>query len=184
MISGPPASDRSAAEAGWQDSWRGDALVVALVMVVVVAFNWLHVGAYQTLSPVDEFQHVIYDNPKLTPKERCDAWLELEKKYRPYMDFDDVDFYARGSGWQRQLHIYQYPFYYIDYCLAQTVALSTSTIERLEREGQFPKRRQLSGQRVGWLVREVQEWAESRPVSNLPPPPNTGAPKPRSSASA
>ena len=68
--------------------------------------------------------------------------------------------------------------------VAQAVALSTSTIERLEREGQFPKRRQLSGQRVGWLVREVQEWAESRPVSNLPPPPNTRAPKPRSSASA
>ena len=65
-----------------------------------------------------------------------------------------------------------------------TVALSTATIERLEREGQFPKRRQLSGQRVGWLVREVQEWAESRPVSQLPPPPNTGAPKPRTGASA
>lgn len=48
--------------------------------------------------------------------------------------------------------------------VAQVVALSTATIERLEREGRFPKRRQLSGQRVGWLVREVQEWAESRPV--------------------
>ena len=59
--------------------------------------------------------------------------------------------------------------------VAHVVALSTATSERLEREGQFPKRRQLSGQRVGWLVREVQEWAESRPVSNLPPPPNTGA---------
>ena len=43
--------------------------------------------------------------------------------------------------------------------VAQVVALSAATIERLEREGQFPKRRQLSGQRVGWLVREVQEWA-------------------------
>ena len=42
--------------------------------------------------------------------------------------------------------------------------------------------RQLSGQRVGWLVREVQEWAESRPVSNLPPPPNTGAPKRKEAA--
>jgi M3 family oligoendopeptidase len=72
---------------------------------------------------VDEFQHIVYDNPSLTPQERCEEWLALEKKYRPYMDFDDVDFYARGSGWQRQLHIYQYPFYYIDYCLAQTVAL-------------------------------------------------------------
>ena len=60
--------------------------------------------------------------------------------------------------------------------VAQVVAMSTATIERLEREGQFPKRRQLSGQRVGWLVREVQEWAESRPVSQLPPPPNTGVP--------
>lgn len=54
--------------------------------------------------------------------------------------------------------------------VAQVVAMSTATIERLEREGQFPKRRQLSGQRVGWLVREVQEWAESRPVSPLPAP--------------
>ena len=66
--------------------------------------------------------------------------------------------------------------------VAQAVALSTSTIERLEREGQFPKRRQLSGQRVGWLVREVQEMAESRPVSNLPPPPNTGASKRKEAA--
>jgi M3 family oligoendopeptidase len=72
---------------------------------------------------VDEFQHRVYDNPAMTPEERCAAWLELEKKYRPYMDFDDVEFYARGRGWQRQLHIYMYPFYYIDYCLAQTVAL-------------------------------------------------------------
>ena len=66
--------------------------------------------------------------------------------------------------------------------VAQVVAMSTATIERLEREGQFPKRRQLSGQRVGWLVREVQEWAESRPVSQLPPPPNTGAPKRKEAA--
>ena len=44
------------------------------------------------------------------------------------------------------------------------------------------ERRQLSGQRVGWLVREVQEWAESRTVSNLPPPPNTGAPKHKEAA--
>lgn len=66
--------------------------------------------------------------------------------------------------------------------VASTVALSTAAIERLERDGDFPKRRLLSGRRVGWLLREVQEWAESRPVSNLPPPPNTGAPKRRAEA--
>lgn len=72
---------------------------------------------------VDEFQHIVYDSPELTPAERNKKWLALERKYRPYMDFGDVDFYSNGRGWQRQLHIYLYPFYYIDYCLAQTAAL-------------------------------------------------------------
>lgn len=62
---------------------------------------------------------------------------------------------------------------------AEVVALSVSTVQELVRQGQFPAPRQLSGRRVGWLMREVEDWAESRPVSNLPPPPNTGAKKPR-----
>ena len=65
-----------------------------------------------------------FDSPELTPAERNSKWLELESKYRPYMDFGDVEFYSDGRGWQRQLHIYLYPFYYIDYCLAQTAALA------------------------------------------------------------
>lgn len=68
--------------------------------------------------------------------------------------------------------------------VAQVVALSESTVQELVRQGQFPQPRQMSGRRVGWLVREVQEWAESRPVSNLPPPSNTSAPKPRASQAA
>lgn len=72
---------------------------------------------------VDHFQHIVYDNPDMTKAERHEAWLKLEAEYRPYMQFGDVDFYASGRGWQRQLHIYHYPFYYIDYCLAQTVSL-------------------------------------------------------------
>ena len=72
---------------------------------------------------VDEFQHIMYRQPDLTPDERNAVWLELEHKYRPWIDFDGLPFYGRGAGWQRQLHIYECPFYYIDYCLAQTVAL-------------------------------------------------------------
>ncbi len=72
---------------------------------------------------VDHFQHIVYDNPELTPAERHEEWLKLEAIYRPYMQFGDVEFYGNGRGWQRQLHIYHYPFYYIDYCLAQTVSL-------------------------------------------------------------
>ncbi len=72
---------------------------------------------------VDEFQHIIYQNPTLTPAQRNETWLSLEAKYRPWNVFEDLPFYSRGAGWQRQLHIYECPFYYIDYCLAQTVAL-------------------------------------------------------------
>ncbi len=71
---------------------------------------------------VDEFQHKMYACPDMTPDERNAYWLTLEKKYRPYMDFDALPFYGRGAGWQRQLHIFTGPFYYIDYCMAQTVA--------------------------------------------------------------
>lgn len=72
---------------------------------------------------VDEFQHIVYDNPDMTPAQRHEAWKELEKQYRPYIDFENIPFYSQGRTWQRQLHIYTNPFYYIDYCLAQTVAL-------------------------------------------------------------
>ncbi len=71
---------------------------------------------------VDDFQHQIYANPDMTAAERDALWLSLEKQYRPYIDFADIPFYSVGAGWQRQLHIYEIPFYYIDYCLAQTVA--------------------------------------------------------------
>ncbi len=71
---------------------------------------------------VDEFQHIMYENPDLTPAQRNEKWLELEAKYRPWIDFDGLPFYSRGAGWQRQLHIYECPLYYIDYCMAQTVA--------------------------------------------------------------
>lgn len=72
---------------------------------------------------VDHFQEIVYSNPDMTPAQRNETWANLEKQYRPYIDFDNLPFYGRGAGWQRQLHIYLNPFYYIDYCLAQTVAL-------------------------------------------------------------
>jgi M3 family oligoendopeptidase len=72
---------------------------------------------------VDEFQHLIYENPDMTMGERRALWLNLEKKYRPEMDFGDIPFMNEGGIWQRQLHIYILPFYYIDYCLAQVVAM-------------------------------------------------------------
>ena len=76
---------------------------------------------------VDEFQHIVYANPDMTPAQRNETWAKLEKEFRPWLDFADLPFYGRGAGWQRQLHIYEIPFYYLDYCLAQTVALQFFT---------------------------------------------------------
>lgn len=67
----------------------------------------------------------------------------------------------------------------MDQLLALLPALSRSTIEEERRQGRFPAPRQLSGRRVGWLVNEIEEWLANRPVSELPPPPNTSAKKPR-----
>ncbi len=72
---------------------------------------------------VDEFQHIVYENPDMTPAERNKIYLELEKKYRPYMTFEGIPYLEKGTRWQYQMHIYESPFYYIDYCLAQVVAL-------------------------------------------------------------
>lgn len=72
---------------------------------------------------VDEFQHIVYSNPDMTPEERHAAWKKLEKEYRPHLDYEGDPFFEKGGFWQKQLHIYDYPFYYIDYVLAQTCAM-------------------------------------------------------------
>jgi M3 family oligoendopeptidase len=72
---------------------------------------------------VDHFQTEMYEHPELTPDERKRTWLKLEHTYRPWIDFDEMPFFNVGGGYQRQHHIYSFPLYYIDYCLAQTTAL-------------------------------------------------------------
>lgn len=72
---------------------------------------------------VDEFQHIVYENPEMTPAQRHAAWKRLEKEYKPHLDYEGSPFFEKGGFWQKQLHIYDYPLYYIDYCLAQSCAL-------------------------------------------------------------
>ena len=91
-------------------------------------YNYTHMSGSLTFIPygtmVDHFQHEVYANPDLTPAQRHTVWKKLLGIYQPWMKLDgDIPFYSEGEGWQRQHHIYSYPFYYIDYCLAQTVAL-------------------------------------------------------------
>ncbi|MBQ2650724.1 MAG: M3 family oligoendopeptidase [Clostridia bacterium] len=100
------------------ERFYGDKTEAAKLIHLIGALEFLPYGCM-----VDEFQHIIYDNPDLTADERHEKWAELEKVYRPWIDFEDLPFWSEGRTWQRQLHIYTNPFYYIDYCLAQTVAL-------------------------------------------------------------
>lgn len=72
---------------------------------------------------VDHFQHIVYENPALTPAERHAEWRRLTGIYMPWIDLDGSPFYGEGRAWQRQIHIYENPFYYIDYVLAQTASL-------------------------------------------------------------
>ena len=92
-------------------------------------FLFSHLAGALTFIPygtmVDHFQHIVYEKPELTPKERHAEWKRLMGIYMPWIRLDgEIPFYAEGEGWQRQSHIYGMPFYYIDYCLAQTVALN------------------------------------------------------------
>ncbi|AEH51266.1 oligoendopeptidase, M3 family [Pseudothermotoga thermarum DSM 5069] len=75
---------------------------------------------YGTL--VDEFQHLVYENPSMTPQQRKKLWRSLEKIYMPELDYDGNKFLENGGRWHRQTHIFESPFYYIDYVLAQICA--------------------------------------------------------------
>lgn len=91
-------------------------------------FRYSHLAGALTFIPygtmVDHFQHEVYAHPEMTPAERHGVWKKLLGVYMPWMKLDgDIPFYSEGEGWQRQQHIYTSPFYYIDYCLAQTVSL-------------------------------------------------------------
>ncbi|MCL2343941.1 MAG: M3 family oligoendopeptidase [Firmicutes bacterium] len=90
-------------------------------------FRYTHLSGALTFIPygtmVDHFQHIVYENPDLTPEQRHEEWRKLSAVYMPWMKLDSIPFYGDGRHWQRQLHIYGRPFYYIDYCLAQSVAL-------------------------------------------------------------
>lgn len=90
-------------------------------------YKFSHLSAAILFIPygvtVDEFQHFVYEHPEATPEERKQAWREIEKKYAPSKDYDGYDFLERGGWWFGQRHIFEMPFYYIDYTLAQICAL-------------------------------------------------------------
>lgn len=82
---------------------------------VITIFPWI--------ATIDKFQHWVYENPSHTEEERITKWMEIIKEFTsPVVDFTGLDEY-RKFGWQRQLHLYEVPFYYIEYGIAQLGAI-------------------------------------------------------------
>ena len=93
------------------------------------ALSFLPYGA-----AVDEFQTEVYDHPDMTPAQRLELWKSLEKRYVPWRKYKSEGFLSQGRGWQRQTHIYKWPFYYIDYVLSQVCALQFHFVNETDHE--------------------------------------------------
>ena len=74
------------------------------------------------MACVDEFQHRMYEDPDMTAMDRRRVWRDIEKAYMPWRDYDGEPFLENGGFWMQKQHIFLYPFYYIDYALAQVCA--------------------------------------------------------------
>ena len=81
----------------------------------ITIFPWIAI--------IDKFQHWVYENPKHTVDERTTKWMEIAKEFSTdAIDYSGLDAY-RKIGWQRQLHLFEVPFYYIEYGIAQLGAI-------------------------------------------------------------
>ncbi|MFQ9333307.1 MAG: M3 family oligoendopeptidase, partial [Finegoldia magna] len=103
-------------------------------------FKFSHLDGAISFIPygvtIDHFQHFVYENPDCTPEERKAKYHEIELMYRPNLDYDD-EFLEKGTWWYRQGHIFNNPFYYIDYTLAQVCAFQFLLKSRKNREEAF-----------------------------------------------
>ena len=83
---------------------------------------------------VDEFQHEVYAHPEYRSADWRKAWRRIEKAYMPWRSYDGEPFLEEGGFWMQKQHIFLYPFYYIDYALAQMCAFQFYGLMKTDRE--------------------------------------------------
>jgi len=82
---------------------------------VIILLAWV--------AMIDAFQHWIYENPNHTPNQRCDIWMQIHNRFgSKLIDWSELDIEHKYL-WQRLLHIFQVPFYYIEYGISLLGAL-------------------------------------------------------------
>lgn len=89
-------------------------------------YRYLHLSDTIKVIPylcaVDEYQHRVYEKPEMTSMERRAVWKKIEEIYLPWRKYDGNEFMETGAFWMQKQHIFMYPFYYVDYALAQVSA--------------------------------------------------------------
>jgi len=93
---------------------------------VITIFPWI--------ATIDKFQHWIYEHPHHTAEERSSVWTSIVDEFTsPEIDFSGLEKF-REFSWQRQLHLFEVPFYYIEYGIAQLGAIGLWQQYKLDRE--------------------------------------------------
>jgi oligoendopeptidase F len=110
-------------------------------------FRWMlltqRLAAMPYIAAVDHFQHLVYADPSCSADARAAIWQEMERLYLPTLQWGDLSHPASGRRWHAQLHIFNHPFYYIDYALALTCALQLWVRAMQDRSGTMEVYRQL-----------------------------------------
>ena len=127
------------------DLFFGDKSEQYKYMHALDAFSFLPYGTI-----VDYFQHIVYENPDMTPAERDEAWNKLEGEFRPWLSTKGIPYLEKGTRWQYQMHIFESPFYYIDYVIAQVSAFGFLLESQKDYDDAF--------KRYVRLVRHGGEW--------------------------
>ena len=148
----------------YMERFFGDKAGEYRYMHALASFSFLPYGTI-----VDYFQHLVYENPDMTPDERDALWLQLEKKFRPHISFEGMPYLEKGTRWQYQMHIYEMPFYYIDYVLAQTAAFHFLLASQKDYADAFARYLRLS-KHGGELV-----WTDLLAEAGFPSPFEPGA---------
>lgn len=102
------------------------------------AYRYAHLADSLSVVPymvcVDEYQHRVFENPGMDAMARRQVWRELEQVYLPWRDYDGNAFLEQGGFWMQKQHIFLFPFYYVDYALAQMGAFEFYTRMRQDRQ--------------------------------------------------
>jgi oligoendopeptidase F len=81
------------------------------------------IDIFPWVATVDSFQHWIYTHPNHTQEERDEKWIEISRRFDVKVDWQGINPDIKKFAWHKQLHIFEVPFYYIEYAIAQLGAL-------------------------------------------------------------